>query len=216
MSELIEEPTLSENMDQPDPVITPPEPFTLAGFFRRWWVLLVVLSSVLTLDQIVKTLVVIGLKVGQSWVPVPAIGEYIKITRSFNRGAAFGILPEAGDLFLVLALVTIALFVINYPRLPANAWMSRLSIGLISGGALSNALDRLRFEHVVDYVHVQLTPTFANISNLADHAITVGVILLMIDQWRTEEKGEDTAPADSESNPDPVDIQQASMEESVT
>jgi hypothetical protein len=75
---------------------------------------------------------------------------------------------------------------------------------MISGGALSNALDRIRIGHVTDYVHVQITPTLSNISNFADHAITVGVVLLLVDQWvserrQTAEKSELPAEASSVS-----------------
>lgn len=161
----------------------------------RWALLIAVSGLVIALDQIVKWLVETRLAPGQSWEPIPAIASFIKITYSYNSGAAFGMLPQASDVFLLLALVTIVAFVISYPRLPSHAWLSRLSIGLISGGALSNAIDRLRLGRVVDYVNVQLTPTFSNISNFADHAITVGVILLLIDQWLAERNTAASQPA---------------------
>jgi signal peptidase II len=162
---------------------------------KRWGLLIVIAGAVLLIDQWVKQLVVTNLALGESWVPIPALGNFIQITRSHNTGAAFGMFPFASDIFLILAFVTIGAFIISYPRLPSHAWMSRISIGLISGGALSNALDRLLSGHVVDYVHVQVTPTLSNISNLADHAISVGVVLLLIDQWRAEQREKAEAEA---------------------
>jgi len=156
-------------------------------------VLIAIGGLVIALDQIIKWQVSTRLAPGQSWEPIPAIASLIKITYSYNSGAAFGMLPQASDVFLLLALITIVAFVISYPRLPSHAWLSRVSIGLISGGALSNALDRIRMGQVIDYVHVQLTPTFSNISNLADHAITLGVILLLVDQWLAERRSADAA-----------------------
>jgi len=156
---------------------------------------------VIALDQTVKWLVQTRLSPGQSWEPIPAIASLIKITYSYNSGAAFGLFANASDLFLLLALITIGAFIFSYPKLPSHAWLSRVSIGLISGGAFSNALDRLRMGHVTDYVHVQLTPTFSNISNFADHAITIGVILLLVDQWLAERRSAGSAqpkPAESE------------------
>jgi len=159
---------------------------------------------VLGIDQTAKMLVTERLTLGQSWEPIAQIGWLIRVTRSYNTGAAFGMLPQAADIFLLLAIVTIAAFIISYPKLPSHAWLSRLSIALISGGALSNALDRITRGHVVDYVHVQITPTLSNISNFADHAITVGVALLLIDQWLTERKdkqqrsAKDVVTADAE------------------
>jgi signal peptidase II len=155
---------------------------------KRWGLLIVIAGAVLLLDQWFKQLVVKNLALGESWIPVPALANFIQVTRSHNTGAAFGMFPFASDIFLILAFVTIGAFIISYPRLPSHAWLSRISIALISGGALSNALDRLLFGHVVDYVHVQVTPTLSNVSNFADHAISVGVVLLLIDQWRAEQR----------------------------
>ncbi len=155
---------------------------------KRWGLLVIIGGGVLALDQWAKQQVVERLAYGQSWEPIPAIASVIRITRSQNAGAAFGIFPFASDFFLALAIITILAFVISYPRLPSHAWLSRVSVALISGGALSNAIDRLTMGHVVDYVHVQLTPAVSNVSNFADHAITVGVVLLLIDQWRAERR----------------------------
>jgi signal peptidase II len=155
---------------------------------KRWVLFIGISGAVLALDRLLSWLVVTHLELGESWDAIPAISQVIRITRSHNTGAAFGMLPIAANLFLVLAFVTVAVFIYMYPRLPDGAWLSRLSIALISGGALGNALDRLSHGYVVDYVHVQLTPTLSNISNIADHLITVGVALLLIDQWRIERR----------------------------
>jgi signal peptidase II len=179
----------------------PQNPQPASATPARWGVLIGVGGLVIALDQTVKWLVSTRLTPGQSWAPIPAIASFIKITYSYNSGAAFGMLPQASDLFLLLALITVVAFVVSYPRLPSHASLSRVSIGLISGGALSNALDRVLIHHVIDYVHVQLTPTFSNISNLADHAITLGVVLLLIDQWLAERRtAADAKPAEAEGS----------------
>lgn len=203
MSELIKPDTQLEKNHSETTGQTPAAP-------ARWWLLALIAGLVIALDQTAKWLVTSRLTPGQSWDFIPALARVIRITYSYNSGAAFGMLgmlPQASDLFLLLALVTIIAFVISYPRLPSHAGLSRISIGLISGGALSNALDRLRLGKVVDYVHVQLTPTFSNISNFADHAITIGVVLLLLDQWLAERHhAADPTPegqpaADNEAHP---------------
>ena len=178
---------------------------------KRWGLLVIVAGGVLALDQWIKRLVVDNLAIGESWEPIPAIANFIRITRSHNTGAAFGAFPWASDVFLALGIVAFIGFVFFYPRLPSHAWMSRISIALIAGGALSNAVDRLLQGHVIDYVHVQLTPTLSNISNIADHAITVGVALLLIDQWRAEqrEQAEKESAMNGEIN---VDVESASFD----
>jgi signal peptidase II len=178
---------INENA-QETPIDTPPSQPTGLRLLRQWGLLIAVAGGILVLDQTAKRLVIERLMLGKSWEPIPQIGDFIRITRSYNTGAAFGMLPQASDIFLILAIITIIAFIISYPQLPSRAWLSRLSIALISGGALSNAIDRIRLGHVVDYVHVQLTPTLSNISNFADHAITLGVILLLVDQWLTDRR----------------------------
>ncbi len=155
---------------------------------KRWALLVIVGGGILALDQWVKNRVVETLALGESWSPIPAVANVITITRSANSGAAFGMFPFASDFFLALAFITVLIFIISYPRLPSHASLSRLSMSMITGGALSNAVDRLIRGHVVDYVHVQVGTQISNISNLADHAITLGVILLLIDQWRAEQR----------------------------
>lgn len=178
--ENLQEPSMEESSS--------PKPAAGPTFLRQWGLLVIVAGGILALDQTVKMLVTTRLLMGHSWVPIPQIGDFIRITRSYNTGAAFGMLPQASDIFLLLAIITIVAFIVSYPQLPSKAWLSRLSIAMISGGALSNAIDRIQHGHVVDYVHVQLTPTLSNISNFADHAITVGVVLLLVDQWLTERR----------------------------
>jgi signal peptidase II len=159
--------------------------------FRQWALLPVVAGAVIGLDQTAKGLVTERLMLGQSWAPIPQIAGFLRITRSYNTGAAFGMLPQASGIILLVAIVAIIAFVISYPRLPSNAWLSRFGIAMIVGGAFSNnALDRLRLDHVTDYVHVQLSPTLSNVSNFADHAICVGVVLMLAGQWLHERRGE--------------------------
>jgi len=153
---------------------------------KQWWMLLLVVGAVIALDQVAKWLTVNHLSLGQTWDPIPAISPFIRVMRSHNTGAAFGMFPMGSAVFLILAVVTVVVFLVLYPQLPAGAWLSRLSMALIIGGAISNAIDRVRFGYVVDYVYVKLWGTYSNISNFADHAITLGVILLLIDQWRYE------------------------------
>jgi signal peptidase II len=174
---------------------------------RRWALLVGVAGLVLAADQGAKWWVMRHLALGESWAPIEALGNYIRVTRSLNTGAAFGIFPLASEVFLVLALVTVGAFVITYPKLPVHATLTRIGIALVSGGALSNAIDRLRFDHVIDYVHVQISPNLANISNFADHAITLGVALMLLDQWLAErhEKDVDDETAVSAAEGPPIE-----------
>lgn len=150
---------------------------------RRWLLLIVIASAVALIDQLAKSLVLERLVPGQTYVPIPALEAYFRLTFSYNTGAAFGFLPQAGDFFLLLALVIIVALLVFYPRIETNAWLTRVGIALVAGGALGNAIDRLIHGAVIDFVHLQIPGLVSNVSNLADHAIVIGVALILIDNW---------------------------------
>lgn len=150
---------------------------------RRWLLLIVIASAIALIDQLAKSLVLERLVPGQTYVPIPALEAYFRLTFSYNTGAAFGFLPQAGDFFLLLALVIIVALLVFYPRIETNAWLTRVGIALVAGGALGNAIDRLIHGAVIDFVHLQIPGLVSNVSNLADHAIVIGVALILIDNW---------------------------------
>ena len=151
---------------------------------RNWLYLLLIIGAVLTIDQISKRLVVDNLLLYESHQPIPALSPYFQITRIENSGASFGFLPQAGDLFLIIAVVVTIVLLRYYPSLPDGARLMRVAMGLVAGGAIGNALDRLQYGMVVDFIHYQIPGLISNVSNLADHAIVLGVGLVLIDTLR--------------------------------
>ncbi|MDX2161740.1 MAG: signal peptidase II [bacterium] len=168
--------------EQPTPS-APPAP---QEGYRAWIVLFVVIGLVLAVDQGAKRLVLAQMAYGETVQPIAALVPYLQITLTENRGAAFGFLPQGGDIFLVIAFVVVAVMLVLYPRLGANAWASRIAVGMVCGGALGNALDRLQYGAVVDFVHLQIPGLVSNVSNFADHAIVIGVFILVVQSWRTD------------------------------
>lgn len=150
---------------------------------RNWSLLLGVMSVVIAIDQASKWWVVNNLMLYET-VTLGALSPFLRITRSFNTGAAFGIFNEAGDLFLILAVLIVGALLFFYPRLPPGVWLVRLALGLICGGAIGNAIDRVIHGHVVDFFHITIPNLISNVSNFADHAIVLGVGLLIYDNWR--------------------------------
>ena len=148
-----------------------------------WVVLLASALIVFAIDQGAKAWVTSHLVLGETWVPIPALQDVLTITRSANSGAAFSLLPQAGDLFLLVALGMIVAILLFYRRMPEGHWLDRVALGLLLGGVAGNAMDRIRLGSVVDFVHVQLRPYISNVSNFADHAIVIGIGILFITQW---------------------------------
>jgi signal peptidase II len=100
-----------------------------------------------------------------------------------NTGTIWGLLPGAGALFAVLTAL-LSLGIIYYAtRLHPARRGERLGLALALGGGLGNLLDRLARGGVTDFIDVGFWPTF----NLADAAITIGVIVLLLCWWRRPE-----------------------------
>ncbi len=167
---------------------------------------LALFAGVLVADQLTKYVVESSLVIGQSYQPIPALAPFFQIVRSTNTGAAFGLLSGFGDIFLILAVVVVIGMAIWYPRIPAEGHWRRVAVALISAGAIGNALDRIEYGHVVDFIYYSIPGVVANVSNLADHAIVGGVIILMIATWqadRQQAKGQTgAAPVEVGSPPD--------------
>jgi signal peptidase II len=147
---------------------------------QRWLILFGCAGGVLFIDQAAKAWVVSNIPLGMSSFPIPALSDYFALTTSQNRGAAFSLLPQAADIFLIIAIVMLFVIPYFYRRLPDGHLAERIALGMLLGGVAGNALDRLRLGYVVDFVHLQFRPFISNVSNLADHAIVLSIAILFI------------------------------------
>lgn len=157
-----------------------------AQTIRRLAMLFTIAAVVLIADQFSKAWVLANLRLGETYEAIPALAPFFRLTRSENTGSAFGFLPQAGSAFLLLALVIVVGMAIFYPRLSDEARLTRIGLALVMGGALGNALDRVQHGAVIDFIHYTIPGLISNVSNLADHAIVIGVILTFIDAWRVD------------------------------
>jgi len=106
---------------------------------------------------------------------------------TYNTGAAFSLLADAGGwqrwLFTVIAIV-ISIVIVQWVRkLPAEETLTAVSLSLILGGAIGNLIDRIVLGHVVDYIQVWLGSYPFPAFNLADAAISVGAVLLILSSF---------------------------------
>jgi signal peptidase II len=143
---------------------------------------LLLAGAIVTLDQLTKALALDRLPLG---VPVSIIDGLLALTLVLNPGLAFGLLGTIPPTWrwVVAALSLVALVVLARVALrvlPAGGWPGRLAIGLIFGGAVGNLIDRARFGAVVDFVDVYWRGWHWPAFNVADSAITVGVVLLAL------------------------------------
>lgn len=154
---------------------------------RRWLLVLPLIAGMLALDLVTKEIALDNLARGQTAEPIPALVPYFQFTLSYNTGAAFGIFPDASNIFLVIAIIVVIGLLFFYGRIPDEAHISRMAVGMVVGGALGNAVDRIQHGHVIDFIHYRVPPLdISNVSNLADHAIVLGVLLIFFDSWRLD------------------------------
>lgn len=139
--------------------------------------------AIILLDQISKAWVLDNLVYGESIQPIPALYPFFQFTRSSNTGAAFGMLPSAGNAFLVVSVLISAFLIYLYRQTTPKVGILHVGLSLVLGGAVGNAIDRLQHGHVVDFFHITIPSVVSNVSNFADHAIVLGVILIMIDSF---------------------------------
>lgn len=117
---------------------------------------------------------------------------FFRITHVHNTGAAFGLFPDQSlvlTIFALIASAVILFFVVYgyryYPWLGSTA--ITLVLGMVLGGTVGNLVDRFRFGYVTDFIDFGYWPVF----NIADSAVTIGVILfvlLLLRHAQTEER----------------------------
>lgn len=139
-------------------------------------------AVVVGLDQITKFAALDRLPAG---VPVPVLDDWLSLTLVMNPGLAFGLLGTVPTAWRwVVALLSIvalaALARVALRVLPTGGWLGRLAVGLIFGGAVGNLVDRARFGAVVDFIDVYWRAWHWPAFNVADSAISVGVVLLAL------------------------------------
>ena len=138
-------------------------------------------ACVLVLDQISKVYFIGFLEYAQ---PVPVIEGFWNWKLVHNYGAAFSFLADASGwqrwFFSALAVGISGMLVFWLAKLPRFYWYEALPFALIIGGALGNLVDRVRFGYVVDFVHWYWQDYHWPVFNLADAAILMGAVSLIV------------------------------------
>jgi signal peptidase II len=143
---------------------------------------------IIVFDQLTKSLILANFAYGDSVHVTP----FFNVVRVHNTGAAFSFLAGASGwqrwFFVGLGAVA-AGFIVWMLRSHGGQKMFAWALALILGGALGNVIDRLLHGYVVDFIQVHWADKFFPSFNLADSAITLGAILLIVDELRRVRKG---------------------------
>ena len=141
------------------------------------------------LDQLIKHWVVDTLAVGEEIDLLPFLSLY----HARNPGIAFSMLSSVSDWGLIILTLCIICFVIwLWKNAGPEKSLSRFGFLLVIGGAIGNLIDRIRFHYVIDYISFHIDDVFSfAIFNLADSFITVGAVLIVLDEllhWKREKQ----------------------------
>jgi signal peptidase II len=147
---------------------------------RAWALAGALCAAVVAGDQAVKAVIEGRLFPGEE---VDVLGP-LSLTLAHNAGVAFGLAGGAGAGLVLVTLAALALIAYVFSRDPERKGMW-VAVGLLAGGALGNLIDRLVAGEVTDYIVVGSWPPF----NLADIAITAGVVLMVLIYLREAEPG---------------------------
>ena len=148
---------------------------------RRRWGPFLLTAGLVVLDQLTKAWAVAALSDG----PIRLIDDVLALRLVRNPGGAFSVFTGFTPFLAVLAAVLVVV-IIRTTRRTSDRVMA-FTLALILGGAVGNLIDRLIRSpgflrgHVIDFIDLSFWPTF----NLADSAITIGVIVVLLRGWRT-------------------------------
>ncbi len=144
----------------------------------RWYLLAVL---IVVLDQLTKQWVSSSFSYGESLELLP----FLNLTLVHNMGAAFSFLSDAGGwqrwFFAIVSLLVSVVLIVWLSRLPARQYLLATALVLVLGGAVGNLWDRVFLGYVVDFVDVYYQKYHWPAFNVADTAITIGAILLILE-----------------------------------
>ncbi|RME83652.1 MAG: signal peptidase II [Caldilineae bacterium] len=165
-------------------------------------------AAILAADRLTKLWVLNNLALYEDRALIPALYPYLRVFHTNNTGVAFGLFRGGGSLFAVVNVAAILAIVYYAFRQHHVSLLTLISLGLVLGGAAGNLVDRVLYGHVIDFIDVRYSdsvywPTF----NIADSAVVVGVLLLLLTVYLEEraagrEAEEDPATVENQPLPD--------------
>jgi signal peptidase II len=151
-----------------------------------WYSLAFIALGALVADQVSKFVVEKSIDIGSSHVIIPGL---INLVHTSNPGVAFGLgadstAPWMAPLLILFSLAVIGLLVWLLATNRAGGWLGQCGLALILGGAAGNVLDRVLRHSVTDFIDFQLGSYHWYTFNLADSAIVIGALLVVLELFR--------------------------------
>jgi signal peptidase II len=137
--------------------------------------LVAVAASVAATDQLTKLLLFSTIGRSRLEPRIEVVDGWLALEYTENRGAAFGLLSGLASILTVVSIAILVSLLLHYLRQVRPPLWQTVAVGAIVGGAFGNLLDRFRLGYVIDFVSIGPWPNF----NIADSAITIGVLVLI-------------------------------------
>lgn len=145
-----------------------------------------IILLIIAVDQFTKWLVLSSFRMFESRV---LIEGFLSLTRRFNTGAAWSLFEGQIGFLLIVTIAALGLFVwLLKDALTKRAAWQWIGLSVMIGGTLGNLIDRLRFGGVVDFIDVFIFTYDFPVFNVADSALTLGLITFMIGVWLDERR----------------------------
>jgi signal peptidase II len=141
-----------------------------------WPVFLGLVVAIVVADQLSKAWLTSVLAPGAS---MTVVDDWLRLVFSQNRGGLFGLLQGSVPAFAALSMVVIGLIVAYHARAGRDPYLS-VTLGCLTGGAIGNLIDRLRYGYVVDFVDAGVGTVRWYTFNVADAAISTAIVLLLL------------------------------------
>lgn len=158
---------------------------------KRWWIFGLVMPLMVVADQVSKWLVVHNIPM---WDRIPVIHGFFDLVHYRNTGMAFGLFRGGNQafvipFFVVLALAALTFIVVYIKRDPHMPLSLVVALSLVAAGAIGNAMDRVHYGDVVDFLLVYIGDHVWPAFNVADAGISVGAVLMALDLFRNPTSG---------------------------
>jgi signal peptidase II len=142
----------------------------------RWGLFIAIAVAVVIVDQLTKSWLVANVQPGGA---IEIAGDWLRLIHGRNDGGLFGLFGGSAAVLAIASLGVIGLIVAYHARSKPNVVLS-IALGLLLGGAIGNLIDRLRFGYVIDFVDAGIGTLRFYTFNVADSAISIAILLLIL------------------------------------
>jgi signal peptidase II len=142
----------------------------------RWGLFVGIAVAVVIVDQLTKSWLVANVAPGGA---IEIVGDWLRLIHGRNDGGLFGLFGGSAAVLAIASLGVIGLIVAYHARSKPNVVLS-IALGLLLGGAIGNLIDRIRYGYVVDFVDAGIGTLRFYTFNVADSAISIAILLLIL------------------------------------